>query len=73
VDQDLKRPAIFAPIMVGTVLLLSPKLATETKITQTLLIVAIFVPFSYLVDRLMYRSYLRRQERGRQPAGRRGS
>jgi hypothetical protein len=53
--------------------LLSPKLSTETKVTQTLLIVAIFVPFSYFVDRLMYRSYLRRQERARQPAGRRGS
>jgi hypothetical protein len=71
--RTFKRAAIFAPIMFGTVLLLSPKLATETKITQTLLIVAIFVPFSYFVDRLMYRSHLRRQERARQPAGRRGS
>jgi hypothetical protein len=71
--RTFKRAAIFAPIMFGTVLLLSPKLATETKITQTLLIVGIFVPFSYFVDRLMYRSYLRRQERARQPAGRRGS
>ena len=72
-SRTFKRAAIFAPIMFGTVLLLSPKLATVTKITQTLLIVAIFVPFSYFVDRLMYRSYLRRQERARQPAGRRGS
>jgi hypothetical protein len=71
--RTFKRAGIFAPIMFGTVLLLSPKLSTETKVTQTLLIVAIFVPFSYLVDRLMYRSYLRRQERARQPAGRRGS
>ena len=71
--RTFKRAAIFAPIMFGTVLLLSPKLATETKITQTLLIVAIFVPFSYFVDRLMYRSHLRRQERARQPASRRGS
>ena len=71
--RTFKRAGIFAPIMFGTVLLLSPKLSTETKVTQTLLIVAIFVPFSYLVDRLMYRSHLRRQERARQPAGRRGS
>ena len=71
--RTFKRALIFAPIMFGTVLLLSPKLSTETKVTQTLLIVAIFVPFSYLVDRLMYRSHLRRQERARQPAGRRGS
>jgi hypothetical protein len=71
--RTFKRAAIFAPIMFGTVLLLSPKISTQTKITQTLLIVAIFVPFSYFVDRLMYRSYLRRQERARQPASRRGS
>ena len=63
-SRTLKRGAIFAPIMFGTVLLLSPKL------TQTLLIVGIFIPFSYFVDQLMYRSFLRRQERGRQPSRR---
>jgi hypothetical protein len=71
--RTLKRALIFAPIMFGTVLLLSPHLSTTTKITQTLLIVAIFVPFSYLVDRFLYRSFLRREARARQPAGRRGS
>ena len=43
------------------------------KVTQTLLIVAIFVPFSYFIDRLFYRSHLRRRARGEQAAGRRGS
>jgi hypothetical protein len=71
--RTLKRALIFAPIMFGTVLLLSPQLSTTTKITQTLLIVAIFVPFSYFVDRFLYRSFLRREARGQQPAGRRGS
>jgi hypothetical protein len=71
--RTLKRALIFAPIMFGTVLLLSPHLSTTTKITQTLLIVAIFVPFSYFVDRFLYRSFLRREARGQQPAGRRGS
>jgi hypothetical protein len=71
--RTLKRALIFAPIMFGTVLLLSPHLSTTTKITQTLLIVAIFVPFSYLVDRFLYRSFLRREARAQQPAGRRGS
>jgi len=59
--------------MFGTVLLLSPHIATATKITQTLLIVAIFIPFSYLVDRFLYRSFLRREARAEQSAGRRGS
>jgi hypothetical protein len=71
--RTFKRGAIFAPIMFATVLLLSPNLPMETKVTQTLLIVAIFVPFSYFIDRLFYRSHLRRRARGEQAAGRRGS
>ena len=71
-QRTLKRGAIFAPIMFGTVLLLSPNLPMETKITQTLLIVAIFIPFSYFLDRLLYRSAQRRAAR-RESDGRRGS
>ena len=59
--------------MFATVFLLSPDLATTTKITQTLLIVAIFVPFSYFLDRFFYRSFQRRAERREQSDGRRGS
>ena len=62
-QRTFRRGAIFAPIMFATVFLLSPDLPTTTKITQTLLIVAIFVPFSYFIDRLFYRSYLRKQAR----------
>ena len=71
--RTFKRGAIFAPIMFATVLLLSPDLPMETKVTQTLLIVAIFVPFSYFIDRLFYRSHVRRRAKGEQAAGRRGS
>ena len=72
-NRTFKRGAIFAPIMFGTVFLLSPDLPTTTKITQTLLIVAIFIPFSYFIDRLFYRQAMRRRDRGEQAAGRRGS
>lgn len=72
-SRTLKRGAIFAPIMFGTVYLLSPDLPTATKITQTLLLVAIFVPFSYFIDRLFYRQAMRRRARGEQAAGRRES
>lgn len=61
--RTFKRGLIFAPIMFATVFLLSPDLPLATKITQTLLIVGIFVPFSYFIDRLFYRSFLRRQSR----------
>jgi hypothetical protein len=71
-NRTLRRGAIFAPIMFGTVFLLSPDLPTSTKITQTLLIVAIFIPFSYFIDRFFYRSFQRRRERA-ESAGRRGS
>jgi hypothetical protein len=72
-SRTFKRGAIFAPIMFGTVFLLSPDLPTTTKITQTLLIVAIFVPFSYFIDRLFYRQAMRRRARGEQASGRRGT
>ena len=38
-----------------------PDLPLATKLTQTLLIVAIFVPFSYFLDRFFYRSAQRRR------------
>ena len=42
---------------------LARTLPLATKLTQTLLIVAIFVPFSYFIDRFFYRSAQRRAER----------
>ncbi len=71
-QRTFRRGAIFAPIMFGTVFLLSPNLPTVTKITQTLLIVAIFIPFSYFLDRFFYRSAQRRAARREQSDGRRG-
>ena len=71
-QRTFKRGAIFAPIMFGTVLLLSPGLPMSQKIANTLLIVGIFVPFSYYLDRLFYRSAQRRAAR-QQSDGRRGS
>ena len=71
-QRTFKRGAIFAPIMFGTVFLLSPNVPLTTKITQTLLIVAIFIPFSYFLDRLFYRTAQRRAAHD-QPDGRRGS
>jgi hypothetical protein len=71
-QRTFKRGAIFAPIMFATVLLLSPGLPLTQKVVNTLLIVGIFVPFSYFLDRLFYRSAQRRAAR-QQSDGRRGS
>jgi len=70
--RTLKRALVFAPIMFATVLLLSPDLPMATKITQTLFIVAIFVPFSYFLDRFFFRSFQRRQARREQARNGRG-
>lgn len=72
-QRSFRRGGIFAPIMFGTVFLLSPDLPLATKVTQTLLIVAIFIPFSFFLDRFFYRSAQRRAARRDQSDGRRGS
>jgi hypothetical protein len=70
--RTLKRGLVFAPIMFATVYLLSPNLPLVTKITQTALIVAIFIPFSYFLDGVFYRSYKKRlARRGQADGGRR--
>lgn len=71
--RTLKRGLIFAPIMVGTVMLLSNDLTRTQQLTQAAFIVAIFVPFSYLLDGVFYRNYKRRLARREQTDGRRGS
>jgi hypothetical protein len=71
--RTLKRGLVFAPIMLATVYLLSPGLPLATKIMQTLFIVAIFIPFSYFLDGVFYRSHRRRLARREQADGRRGS
>ena len=71
--RTLKRGLIFAPIMFAFVLLLSPALPLATKMVQTMLIVAIFVPFSYFLDGVFYRSHKKRRARSQQADGRRGS
>jgi hypothetical protein len=66
----LKRGAIFAPIFLATVMLLGRgRLTYEGAIVQTILLLAIFVPFSYFMDRLVWRSHEKRLEKTK-PAGR---
>ena len=71
--RTLKRGLIFAPIMLGTVMLLANNLTLTQQVSQTALIVAIFVPFSYVLDGVFYRNAKRRLARREQADGRRGS
>jgi hypothetical protein len=70
--RTFKRALIFAPIMFVTVMLLSGGLPLAQQLTQTALIVAIFIPFSYFLDGLFWRSYKRRVARQEQGGRGRG-
>ena len=61
--RTFKRGLIFAPIMFVTVMLLSRDLTLADQLIQTAFIVAIFVPFSYFLDGVMWRSFKKREAR----------
>jgi hypothetical protein len=61
-----RRALIFAPLMFLTVYLLGrDDLSTEQMLIQTLVLLAIFLPFSYFMDSITYRAYQRRLNRDR--------
>ena len=56
-----KRALIFAPIMFITVYLIGgAKLSLAGKLMQTGILLVFFVPFSYMMDSINYRSYQKR-------------
>ena len=60
----LRRTAIFAPIILVVVFLTSAKDATTAeKVYTAVMLLAFFIPFSYLVDVIMYRTLTRRAQR----------
>jgi hypothetical protein len=70
-QRTLKRAVVFAPVMFVVVMLLSGDQPLAGQLVQTAVIVAIFVPFSYFLDGVFWRSYKRRVAR-EADAGRRG-
>jgi hypothetical protein len=60
-----KRTAIFAPLILIVVYVTSGKdVSTMSRIYTGVTLLAFFIPFSYLVDTLMYRTFSKRQQRG---------
>jgi hypothetical protein len=58
----LKRGALFAPIFLATVMLLAgDRLSFAGAVVQTLFLLAVFVPFSYFMDRLVWRAAEKRR------------
>ncbi len=55
-----KRGLIFAPLMFLTVWFLSGELSLAQRIINTAFLLAFFLPFSYVMDVVMYRMYRKR-------------
>ena len=58
-----KRGLLFFPLLLLTVMLLGGELTLAQQIFQTVLLMAFFLPFSYFMDSMMWRSYQRRLAR----------
>jgi len=62
--RTAKRGLLFFPLMLITVFLLADEGAsTAGKVAQTFVLMAFFLPFSYLMDSLVWRSSQRRLAR----------
>ncbi len=62
-----RRGLIFFPLMLVTVMLLGKELTLAAQIVQTIVLMAFFLPFSYFMDSMMWRSYQRRVARAAGP------
>ena len=60
----LRRTAIFAPLIGVFIWYTSAEEPTVTKVTTIATLLVFFIPFSYLVDVVMYRVLSRRQQAG---------
>jgi hypothetical protein len=59
-----RRALIFAPLMFITIRLLERSEPIVASISRTALLLLVFLPFSYVMDAVLYRSYQRRLDRG---------
>ncbi|TMK77997.1 MAG: hypothetical protein E6G45_07730 [Actinobacteria bacterium] len=55
-----KRGLLFAPLMFITISVLGRNQSTFAHISQTVFLLLFFLPFSYFMDTLIYRSHRRR-------------
>ena len=61
--RTFRRGLLFAPLMLITVMLLGRELTLVQQVFQTLVLMCFFLPFSYFMDTMMWRSYERRTAR----------
>jgi hypothetical protein len=61
----VRRGAIFAPVMMVVVYFLQKDKSLPAAAVQTGFLLALFIPFSYVMDSLMYRSFRKRSARAK--------
>jgi hypothetical protein len=61
--RTIRRGLLFAPLMLITVMLLGRELTLVQQVFQTIVLMCFFLPFSYFMDSMMWRSYERRAAR----------
>jgi hypothetical protein len=61
-QRVLKRGLLFAPVMYLTLSLIGrgEKPTTGARVLETAMLLAFFLPFSYVMDKIAYRTYQRR-------------
>jgi hypothetical protein len=62
-QRVLRRSAIFAPLLFVVVYITSPDTEIAAMVLNVALLLAFFIPFSYMVDVFVYRLLTRRQRR----------
>jgi hypothetical protein len=65
-----RRGLLFFPLMLIVVFLISPELTTTQKIVNTVVLMGFFLPFSYFMDSMMWRSFQKRLARSDEPTKR---
>lgn len=67
-----RRALLLAPVLVLLMFLIRSKHASSTAVVaQAVFFLLIFLPFSYMMDTMLYRSYLKRTGQAPPPRGRR--
>jgi hypothetical protein len=59
--RSIRRGLIFAPLFLGMILLLNgSRQSLAFSVINTVVLLLVFVPFSYFLDRVFYRTYQKR-------------
>ena len=61
-NRVAKRALIFAPLMFITIRLLEHNEPLVASVFRTVVLLLVFLPFSYVMDSFLYRSYQRRTQ-----------